>query len=68
MIGLYIFVSLFVVSMATLIFYKVKWGREDWAVRRKQAVRIEEQRIKDGARLNKPKTQDLPYEYLARVL
>ncbi len=58
MIGLYIFVSLFVVSMATLIFYKVKWGREDWAVRRKQAVRIEEQRIKDGARLNKPKTQD----------
>ena len=53
MIGLDIFLGLFVVGMATLIFYKVKWGREDWAVKHKQAVKIEEQRIKDEARLSK---------------
>ena len=47
---IYILGGLILVGIGMFIFYKVTRDRDDWAVKRRQAVKIEERRINKKAK------------------
>ena len=45
MLGVYIFLTLFIVGVVLLIVFKIKWGRADAAAERSRLKRIQEEQI-----------------------